>query len=158
VLLEVTKVTSVGVPQAAAWALLSDVPRLSGCIPKLSDFHVVVPDAQYAAVVSDRLGPFSLQVPVRIEVQQVEPPRRITAALTGDDKRGLARIRGTLEALAAQKDDHTTELSLSMRLEVLGKLATLGALPMRRRADEIFSEFAARVRIELGAPTTEQVV
>jgi uncharacterized protein len=152
VLLEVSKLTVVGVPQAAAWALLRDVPRLSGCIPKVSDLRVVEPDRQYTAVVSDRLGPFSLQIPVRIDVQEVEAPRRISAALAGDDKRGQARVRGTLQAAAEPKDDQTTELTLGVRVEVLGKLATLGAVPMRRRADEIFSEFIQRVRAELGAP------
>ena len=149
-LLEVTKVTVVGVPQVAAWALLRDVQRLSACLPKVSDLVVEEPDTRYTAVVSDRLGPFSLQVPVRIKVLDVEQPRHIMAELTGDDKRGQARVRGTLEATAeTQPDGAGTTLTLSMRVEVLGKLATLGAIPMRRRADEIFSEFAERVRAEL---------
>jgi carbon monoxide dehydrogenase subunit G len=42
-------------------------------------------------------------------------------------------------------------IALSMRMEVLGKLASLGAAPMRRRADEIFSKFARCVEAELGA-------
>jgi carbon monoxide dehydrogenase subunit G len=157
VLLEVTKVTVVGVTQAAAWALLRDVPRLSACIPKVSDLQVLEPDQRYAAVVSDRLGPFGLHVPVRIDVHEVEAPRRIAAALTGDDSRGQARVRGTLEAVAEAQGSDATELTLRVHLEILGKLATLGAMPIRRRADEIFSEFMQRVGRELaqGAPADD---
>lgn len=154
-LLEVTKVTPIGVPQAAAWALLRDVPRLSACIPKVSDLEVLEPDRRYSAVVSDRIGPFSLQVPVRISVLEVDAPRHISAELTGDDKRGQARVRGTLTATAEPAADGGTSLTLSMRVEVLGKLASLGAIPMRRRADEIFTEFAQRVRDELSSATGE---
>lgn len=148
-LLEVTRAITVPVPQSAAWALLRDVERLGACIPKVSDVQVQEPDKRYTALVSDRLGPFSLHVPLRIEVQHIEPPRHITANLTGDDKRGQARVRGSLEASAEAQSTSSTALTLNMRLEVLGKLASLGAVPIRRRADEIFSEFAERVRAEL---------
>lgn len=149
-LLEVKRVTNVEVPQATAWALLRDVGRLSGCIPKVSDVAAVDGEREYTAVVSDRIGPFSLTVPVKITVETLEEPRRITAGVAGDDKRGQARVRGTLEALA-EPTDGMTQLSVSMRMEVLGRLASLGAVPIRRRADDIFDEFVQRVRSELGA-------
>src|SRR5438477_11694643 len=79
--LEITRVIDVPVPQTVAWALLSDVPRLSACIPKVSNVQVVEAGRHYTGIVADKLGPFSLTVPVRIEVQDVEPPRHITAEL-----------------------------------------------------------------------------
>jgi carbon monoxide dehydrogenase subunit G len=86
-------------------------------------------------------------MPVTIEVRDVEEPRRITADLTGDDKRGQARVKGTLEAIAEAQDDGSpsTQLRMAMRLEILGRLATLGAVPIRRRADEVLSEFVQNV-------------
>ncbi|HYY87938.1 MAG TPA: SRPBCC domain-containing protein [Chloroflexota bacterium] len=148
-ILEVSKVTQLDVPPATTWALLRDVPRLSACIPKVSDVREVEPERRYAAVVADRIGPFSLAVPVTIEVREVEPPRRITAALAGDDRKGQARVRGTLEATADAADGSSTALSLSMKMELLGRLATLGAVPIRRRADEVFKEFVERIHAEL---------
>jgi carbon monoxide dehydrogenase subunit G len=149
-LLEVKRVTDVGVSQLAAWALLRDVTRLSACIPKVSDLAAADNERDYTAVVSDRIGPFSLTVPVKIELQSIEEPRRIAADVVGDDKRGQARVRGTLEAIAEPKDG-ITQLTLSLRMEVLGRLAALGAVPIRRRADDIFDEFVQRLRAELGA-------
>jgi carbon monoxide dehydrogenase subunit G len=149
-LLEVNRVTSVPVPQSTAWALLRDVPRLSACIPKVSEVTSGANERDFSAVVSDRIGPFSLTVPVKIELQSVEEPRRITAGVVGDDKRGQARVRGTLEAVA-EPNDGSTQLTVSMHMEVLGRLASLGAVPIRRRADDIFDEFVNRLRAELGA-------
>jgi uncharacterized protein len=143
-LVDITKAASINVPQAETWALLRDVSRLSACMPNVSDVQVLEEDRRYAAVVSDRIGPFTLSMPVNIEVQEVEPPRRITANLAGDDKRGQARVRGTLEA-TADAANGATELRMAMHVEILGRLATLGAVPIRRRADEVLSQFVQNV-------------
>src|SRR5712692_2009406 len=149
-LLEVTSVSEVGAPPLAAWSFIRDVLRLSACIPNVSHLEAVEADRRYSAVVADKLGPFSLSVPVQIEVQSIDEPRSITAELQGNDRRGQARIKGTLEA-RLEVMEAGTRIALSMRMEVLGKLASLGAVPMRRRADEIFSRFARCVEAELGA-------
>jgi uncharacterized protein len=153
-LLDMIRLATVPVAQAETWALLRDVPRLSACMPKVSDVQVLEPDRRYSALVSDRLGPFGLAVPVSIEVRSVEAPYRIAADLTGDDKRGQARVRGSLEATAEATSEASTQLQLSMRLEILGRLATLGAVPIKRRADEVFSEFLQRLEAELTAHKT----
>ena len=153
--LEISKVAEVEAPPAAAWALIRDVPRLGGCIPNVSDLAVVEEGRRYSAVVADKLGPFRVQVPVQIELTTVEEPRRIVAELAGNDRRGQARVRGTLEA-TVESAGGGSRLTLDMRLEVLGRLAALGAAPMRRRADEIFGEFARRIERELGADASNE--
>jgi carbon monoxide dehydrogenase subunit G len=154
VLLEVKKIADVDAPQAAAWALVRDVPRLSGCIPGVSDLRVLEPDRRYAAIVSDKLGPFRLQVPVQLELKTVDEPRQLVAELSGNDSRGQARVRGALDA-ELEPTNGGTRLVLSMRLEVLGRLAVLGAAPMRRRADEIFQEFVHCVSTELNRTASQ---
>jgi uncharacterized protein len=149
-LLDVQKVTEVSAPTETTWGLIRDVPRLSACIPGVSDLAVIEADRRYSANVSDRLGPFRLEVPVEIELRTVEEPRRIVAELSGNDSRGQARVRGTLEA-SLEPSEAGSRLALGMRVEVLGRLAALGAAPMRRRADEIFNQFVRCVSAELGA-------
>jgi carbon monoxide dehydrogenase subunit G len=150
VLLEVARVSDVGAGPPVAWAFIRDVSRLSACIPNVSDLETIEADRRYSAVVSDQLGPFKLSVPVEIELAAIEEPHHIEAAVTGNDRRGQARIKGTLGAHIESRNSGT-RIALSMRMEILGKLATLGAAPMRRRADEIFSRFAQCVQAELGS-------
>ncbi len=147
-LLEISKETEVGASPAASWALVSDLPRLSGCIPGVSDVREIEPHTRYAATVTDKLGPFRLQLPVEIAIQALEEPTRLSAELTGNDGRGQARVKGSIEALL-EPAGSGTRLSLNAHLEVLGKLAALGATPMRRRADDIFAEFVRRLSQEL---------
>jgi carbon monoxide dehydrogenase subunit G len=149
--LEVAKVKDVSASEAVTWTFLYDVARLTACIPNVSNLVAIEPERRYKAVVSDQIGPFKLSVPVQVTLDKVEEPHHITALLTGNDSRGQARVSGTLSADVEQLDTRGTRLTLRMQLEVLGKLAALGAAPMRRRADDIFSKFAQCVEKELGA-------
>ena len=148
-LLDIAKTADVSVPPAQAWSLIGNIPRLSACIPGVSDIRELEPNRRYAATVTDKLGPFRVSLPVEITIQALEEPSRLAAELTGNDGRGQARVKGTVEALL-QPAGNGAALSLTAHLEVLGKLAALGATPMRRRADDIFAEFVRRLSQELG--------
>jgi carbon monoxide dehydrogenase subunit G len=150
VLLEVARVVDVRAAPPAAWALIRDVPSLAACIPNVSDVRALDAAGRYAATVSDRLGPFKLSVKVEIEVQEAEPGRQIVARMTGTDRQGQARVRGDLVGTVEPSNDGS-RVTLNMKLEVLGKLATLGAAPMRRRADELFGTLGQRLQAELDA-------
>jgi len=145
VLLEISKEVEVPAAPDACWQLINDVPRLSGCIPGVSDVREVEPGQQYTATVTDKLGPFRLQLPVTIAVQERDEPRKLVAELRGNDGRGQARVQGRLEA-SLEPTGQGTRFGLSVRMEVLGRLASLGATPMRRRTDEIFAQFARSCR------------
>ncbi len=133
-LLDITKTTPV--PEGA-WTLIGDVPKLSACVPGLSALKETEPD-HYTATITDKLGPFRLQLPLRFAVTRSEG--RLVADVTGNDGRGQARVKGTIEA---RLEGDT--LTVTASIDVLGKLAALGATPMRRRADDIFAEFVRRV-------------
>ena len=153
-LLEIEKRADVGVAPESAWALLRDIPQLTQCIPHVTGLDEIAPDQRFAATITDKIGPFRVTVPVDIEIQAIEPPRRIVAAISGHDAKGQARLKGSLEAVVDPAGS-STNLVILMRLDVLGKLASLGAAPMRRRADQIFDEFIACVSARLAAPTKQ---
>ncbi|TMC52028.1 MAG: hypothetical protein E6J26_09390 [Chloroflexi bacterium] len=150
-LLEISKETEVPATPEACWLLVSDVPRLSACIPGVSDVRELQ-EGQYSATVTDKLGPFRLQLPVTISIQELQEPSRLAAELRGNDGRGQARVHGRLET-TLEPSAAGTRLQLHVHMEVLGRLASLGATPMRRRTDEIFAQFVDRVRQELTAPS-----
>jgi carbon monoxide dehydrogenase subunit G len=152
-LLEIEKQASIPVAPEAAWALLHDFPELTTCIPNVSDLEQVEPDRRYGATISDKIGPFRVTIPVQIAIESIEEPHRIVAAISGNDAKGQARLKGNLEA-TIDSEGEGTRLVVTTRIDVLGKLATLGAAPMRRRADQIFDEFIARVSARLAEPAT----
>ncbi len=150
-LLEIEKQAEIGVAPEAAWTLLRDFPELAMCIPNVAGLEEIEPDRRYRATITDKIGPFHVTVPIQIAIETIDQPRRIVAAISGNDAKGQARLKGNLEATVDPEGDET-RLVVSTRIDVLGKLATLGAAPMRRRADQIFEEFIARVSARLAEP------
>jgi uncharacterized protein len=152
-LLDIAKEAEIAATVEACWQLIGDIQRLSSCIPGVGALHALEEGSRYAATITDKLGPFRIQLPVKVTVVESTPPRRLAAELAGDDGRGQARVKGQLEALL-EPINSGTKLRLNAQLEVLGKLAALGATPMRRRADETFDAFVREVKAQLeSAPT-----
>jgi carbon monoxide dehydrogenase subunit G len=58
---------------------------------------------------------------------------------------GLNRMTGSLQ-VALTPASPGTIMQFEASIEVLGKLATLGAVPIRRRTAQVFAEFAKNIQ------------
>jgi carbon monoxide dehydrogenase subunit G len=143
-LLQIEKSVRLDQPVEAIWDIVRDPVAVAGCIPNVRDFKSRDGSKQFSATIEDKLGPFRVEVPVSIDVSDDTPGRRMTAVIAGNDKLGQARVRGEVAALVLP-EANGARLDLTSRIEVLGRLAALGAVPMRRRADQIFDVFVGNL-------------
>ena len=128
-----------------AWNLLRDVKRLAALIPGIESM-VPVDEEKHVATVVERVGPFRLSLNLEVRIVQAIEPSLLQAELSGADSHGQNRLSGTLCAELKEASSVETLLSMDSRVEVTGKLATLGAAPIRRRANELFARFAERLQ------------
>jgi carbon monoxide dehydrogenase subunit G len=135
------------------WKLLRDTPRLALLIPGVESITAADgPGEKYVARVVEKVGPFRLALNLEICVLEAQEPTLLAAELKGIDGGGNNRIAGTLRAQLEEAPRQTgagqpgTLLNFDASVEVLGRLASLGAAPIRRRANELFAEFASRVQ------------
>lgn len=143
-ILDITKRVTLAVPVERVWTLLQDPPRVAGLLPNIRDFRPTETPGRYATLLVEKLGPFSVQVALTIDVVEDAAAHRMTAKVVGDDKAGQARVRGDVVA-TVQPEGAGAGLEVASNVEVLGRLATLGAVPMRRRADQIFEQFVQNI-------------
>jgi carbon monoxide dehydrogenase subunit G len=145
--------------QEETWSLLRDTERLVHLIPSIEN---LVPDPRnaggvrgngpeerYVARVVERVGPFRLNLNVEVKIVQAVEASFLQAELNGADGNGQDRLSGTLRAELKRNEPAGTQLSMDASIEVMGKLAALGAAPIRRRANELFAQFTARLQGEL---------
>jgi carbon monoxide dehydrogenase subunit G len=149
VLLEISKSVTLDKPTDVVWAVVRDPARVASCISNVRDFEQRDAAAPFTATIEDKLGPFKVEVPVTIEIAEDDTARRMTANIAGNDKRGQARVRGEVAAIVVPAGGGSV-LELTSHIEVLGRLAALGAVPMRRRADQIFDVFVQNLSALLG--------
>jgi uncharacterized protein len=145
-LLAITKSVMLPHPIEQVWDVVSDPAAVAGCLPNVRDFRPAGEPGRYVTTLVERLGPFSVQVGLTIDVTEDAASRLMVARIAGDDKGGAARVRGDVRATVGPTTEGAgVRLEIASNVEVLGRMATLGAGPMRRRGDQVFDQFVANI-------------
>lgn len=139
------------------WKLLRDTPRFAGLLPGVETVKAVegAGGEAYAATVRDKIGPFKLSLNLELRVVEVAEPTLVKALFKGGDGNNSNRVSGTLKAAlgdgAADRSGtgrSGTELRFEASVEVLGTLATLGTVAIKRRTTQLFAEFARNIQAQ----------
>ena len=151
-LLKISEELSLDASPEEVWKLLRDTPRLAALLPgvqSVTALHEPGIEA-YEAKASDKIGPFKIALNLEIRVAETNEPSSLTAKIKGGDSIGLNRITGGLHIMLSPASS-ATQMRFEADIEILGKLATLGTVPIRRRATEKFAEFARNVRSQFAS-------
>ncbi len=148
-LLKLTQNLSLDVPPEQPWQLLRDTERMAALIPGVESVKRVSEnggDEKYSVQIMEKVGPFRLRLSMNVQVVDTVEPSLLRAELSGADGGGSNRVSGTLFAEIKKVEPSGSLLVFDVSVEVLGKLAALGAVPIRRRFTELFAQFAERVQ------------
>jgi carbon monoxide dehydrogenase subunit G len=143
---------SMAVPASPAelWNTLLDVPRISGCIPGCENVEEIERLATYKAIVKQKIGPFKVEVPADIIVESVTEPSHVRTRATGRDKFTGTRLVVILDVTVTPAETGST-LAVDAKVDVQGRLATMGFGVIKRRVDQNFEEFEERLKKLLDA-------
>ncbi len=148
-LLKINEELNVDASPEDVWKLLRDTPRLAALLPGVENVTAInEPGVEaYQAKASDKIGPFKVALNMEIRVAEAQEPSFLKASIKGSDSIGLNRITGSLHIMLSPASS-ATRLRFEADIEILGKLASLGAVPIRRRGTEKFAEFARNVQAQ----------
>jgi carbon monoxide dehydrogenase subunit G len=146
-LLKLTEKLPLNAPINEVWKLLRDTPRLTGLLPGVESVAALNEDGleAYAARVSEKIGPFKITMNLEVRITEMIEPSLLKAAITGADSMALNRITGSMQVTLNIAPSGTL-MHFEASIEILGKLATLGAVPIRRRTMQAFAEFAQNIQ------------
>lgn len=147
--LQIEKQVALQVGVDPVWAVVRDPAAVAACLPNARDFRPLDAPGRFATTLVEKLGPFAVQVPLSVDVREDEADRRMIAAVAGEDRAGQARVRGEVRATVRPGEGGGSTLVVTSDVEVLGRLATLGAVPIRRRGDQVFDEFVRALAARL---------
>src|SRR5438445_3206060 len=151
-LLKINEELNVDASPEDVWKLLRDTPRLAALLPGVENATPLnEPGVEaYQAKASDKIGPFKVALNMEIRVGETQEALFLKASLKGGDSIGLNRITGSLRIMLTPASS-ATRMRFEADIEILGTLATLGAVPIRRRATEKFAEFARNVQAQFAS-------
>lgn len=148
-LLKISEDLHLDAGQNDVWKLLRDTPRLTHLLPGVESVTPIVATGieAYAAKVTDKIGPFKLTMNLEVRVIEAVEKTLLKASLKGADAIGLNRVTGSIE-IALAPAVAGTHMRFDAAIEILGKLAMLGAVPIRRRTTQSFAEFAHNIQTQ----------
>jgi carbon monoxide dehydrogenase subunit G len=149
--MQFTLASELPTPPEQVWPVLLDVRRIAGCIPGCEQVEEVAALAHYKAVMKQKLGPFRVEVPAEILVDEVTAPERVRARASGRDKFTGTTFTVSLAVDLAAGAAGGSTLTVGAELTVAGRLASLGYAVIRKRAEENFAEFNQRLNAEIVA-------
>ena len=143
-MIDFARVIAVPLAPSEVWSALWDVPKLERCIPGCQDAQEVEPRRRYRTTVRERVGPYAVEIPFEVVVDELETGVRLAVKASGRDPvlSSLVKV-SMIVGLAGQ--DAGTSLTLQGKLEVGGKLAALGQGVLQRKTHDILGEFAANL-------------
>lgn len=157
-LLKVSEELNVDASPEEVWKLLRDTPRLAALLPGVENVAPLnEPGTEaYQAKAGDRIGPFKVALNMEIRIAEARESSVLKASLKGSDSIGLNRITGSLQIMLAPASS-VTRMKFEADIEILGKVANLGAAPIRRRATEKFAEFARNIQAQFASDVRADV-
>ncbi|MGB3071427.1 MAG: SRPBCC domain-containing protein [Ottowia sp.] len=137
---------------AQLWAIFFDVQRVAGLIPGCENVTEVEPLKEFSAVMKQKIGPFKLEVPTRIQLESHTLEKHVELSAAGRDKFTGTTIDVRMKVDLEEQGSAGTpacRLGVDAQMVVAGRLAALGYPVVKKRSEELFAEFEKRLREEL---------
>lgn len=133
-----------------AWSTILDFPRVASWLSVVRDLKEIEPLRRYATVLEDRVGPFAMRADLAIEVAADTAAKRLRVSGSGEDRQVASRISASLD-IAVVPRDGASEIVVTGKYEITGRIATLGAGAIRKKGDKVLEDFFGNLTKELGA-------
>lgn len=130
------------------WTAILDVQRVASWLPIVKDVREREPLLRYDAVLEDRVGPFALRADLEVTVQADAAAHRLTVSAAGEDRQIASRITASVD-LGVSSDGSGSQLAVTGRYEITGKIATFGAGAIRKKGEKVLDEFFANLAGDL---------
>jgi carbon monoxide dehydrogenase subunit G len=140
---------AVAADTAMCWRVLTDLPTLVSWMSIVDDAKEIDPLKHYTALLADRVGPFTLRADLDIVLTDMTEGQQVRVTASGEDRQVSSRI-GVDAYLRLAANDSGCTVSVDGTYEVSGKVATMGAGTIRKKADKVMNEFFAGAESALG--------
>lgn len=149
--MEMTNRQPIAAPPARVWNAINDPDILRRCIPGCETLEKLS-DTEFTARVVLKIGPVKAAFSGKVRFENVAAPTELT--LIGEGSGGIAgHARGEAHVTLAPDGDGTV-LSYTVRAQIGGKIAQLGARLIQSTAQKLAGDFFAKFEQEVTALET----
>lgn len=144
------KVT-IDVGRERLWDFLMDVPRVAQSLPGVESVKELDSNT-YEGTLKVRVGPIGLNLAGKIIVEERDK-QNWKAALRAEaaDRMAAGAVRGRTAMQLKEVGPSQTELIVDSDVNILGKIGEFGQPIIRKKADQMLTEFVQNIKKQLAA-------
>lgn len=146
--MDIEKTLSIAAPAERVWALLLDPKVMGECVPGMQSIEVIS-DVEYVSVIQVKIAFVSARFRIKTTITEQRAPHYLRSEGTGEDTSVASSLKQTSEIFLTELPDGSTELRMTISVDVLGRLGTFGLNVMKTKADRMWDEFAVKLQARL---------
>lgn len=145
----IDQIATIPAPVEQVWDFIMDIPAVSRCVPGVDAFEAVDADT-FAGTMKVKVGPVTVRLEGRIVVAERDRETRSSRLeIQAKERRIASSVSATTSLRLVPVSDEATELHIHTEASILGKLGEFGQSVMRRKADQIVTEFVKNAALEI---------
>jgi uncharacterized protein len=138
----------------AAWALLTDVPRIAPCLPGAT--IISFGDGGYEGAVTVKVGPIKVGYRGTVSFTELDTSnRRMMLDARGTESNGKGSANAIITVDLLDEGSGKTRVLVSTRLQITGKIAQFGRSAMADVGTRLVGQFAANLETMLSGSDEE---
>lgn len=131
---------TIAAPIDAVWAVLDDVPRVSGCVPGVDGVTESGPDT-YRGALKVKVGPIIASFEGTVRFTGRVPRERLVAEVEGQDKSSASLVKATFTGMLSAVEAGT-RIDYEVDVALRGRLAQFGVTVVQATARKMTAQFA----------------
>jgi carbon monoxide dehydrogenase subunit G len=139
---------SVKAPIEKLWHTLFDVQALAACLPGTEEIKQV-DDKTYDVTMKQRVGIIKVTMKGRQVLTNVQAPNHLELEGEAEDMTKLGRMKDKVTMNLKETGNGEVEISYTIDVSMVGKLAMFGDRVMRSKATEVEKEFVKNLSAKL---------
>lgn len=145
----------VDLPVDQAWKLLTDLPRVAGCMPGAQLDEVV--DGEYRGGMATKIGPISARYRGSASfVEHDEVAHRAVIEARGREEKGNGSARGLVTAALKPDGEAATLVDVTTELTISGRAAQFGRSLLAEVSNNLVDEFVGHLSAMVAAGGTTE--
>ncbi len=123
------------------WRMIHDCAVMASCLPGCESAEEIEP-GQYRVVVSVKVGPIKARFTLLVEITAAERPAHLECKTRGEEGSRASQVSAESTLVLEELSATETQFCYRSEVSVTGRLGKFGLGVMRKKADQIASDFA----------------
>ncbi len=152
--MEIVQKFALNTPPQSVWTFLTDPYQVASCLPGAT-ITEKIDDRTYTGTMTVKIGPVLANYKGKIRFERLDPKTQEAEIVAqGQEVKGKGSAEMRMLTHLSPLEDGGTEVTVLSQVKIIGLLAQFGRGMISDVADQIFQQFAARLKgtLEAGTP------